>query len=68
MSSLEDAESSRFDLTDVPPLVIAGLDPAIHEALPLAPSKLLRPMDAHVTPGHDEMGDVTIATIGYRDF
>ncbi len=39
------------------PIVLArwgSPDPAIHEAVPLAPSTLVRPMNARVTPGHDE--------------
>ena len=34
-----------------------GLDPGIHRAEPLAPSKWERLMDCRVKPGNDEMGD-----------
>ncbi len=38
----------------VPHFVIAGLDPAIHEAVPFTRSKWICLMDARVKPGHDE--------------
>ena len=60
----------RPSIANIPPFVIAGLDPAIHCAAArdvVVEAEPDRSVDARVKPGHDERVGVAIRTEAVQD-